>query len=330
MSLLVLTEDELRQTVTIAEAIDAVEASFVALTESRIRVPGNFTLDLPEVNGHVDVEGAYLSQAPYYVVRINSNFRNNPGLDLPIESGLTAVFDALNGSPVAIMLDNGYLTHLRAGAAGALAARYLANQALDRVVVVGSGNQAYIQLKSLMAVRNVGLVSVWGRSPLHVDSYARRLVEDHDLNIEIAPSLEAAIRQADLIITATSSQQPLLQADWLKRGVHITAVGSDYPGKQELDVAVLHHADVIIADKLDQCAAAGEIHHALAAGVITLDRVQGELGELITGKIPGRTDPGQITVADLTGLEVQDTAIATLALEKALFLGLGQRVESQL
>jgi ornithine cyclodeaminase len=330
MSLLVLTEDELRQIVTIAEAIDAVEAAFVALTESRMLVPGSFSLDLPEVNGQVDVEGAYLSQAPYYVVRINSNFRNNPRLDLPIQGGLTAVFAAANGSPVAIMLDNGYLTHLRAGAAGALAARYLANQALDRVVVLGSGSQAYIQLKSLTAVRNVGLVSVWGRSPLQVDSYARRLVEDHDLNIEIVSSLETAIRQADLIITATSSQKPLLQADWLKPGVHITAVGSDQPGKQELDVAVLQRADVIIADKLDQCAAAGEIHHALAAGVITLDRVQGELGELITGKIPGRTDPGQITVADLTGLEVQNTAIATLALEKALFLGLGQRVESQL
>ncbi|MBE7553875.1 MAG: ornithine cyclodeaminase family protein [Anaerolineales bacterium] len=330
MSLLVLTEDELRQIVTIAEAIDAVEAAFVALAESRMHVPGNFTLDLPEVSGQVDVEGAYLSQAPYYVVRINSNFRNNSRLELPIQGGLTAVFDAANGSPVAIMLDNGYLTHLRAGAAGALAARYLANQTLDRVVVLGSGSQAYIQLKSLTAVRHVGLVSVWGRSPLHVDSYARRLVEDHDLNIEIAPSLETAVRQADLIITATSSQQPLLQADWLKPGVHITAVGSNHPNKQELDVAVLQRADVIIADKLDQCAAAGEIHHAMAAGVITLEHVQGELGELITGKIPGRTDPGQITVADLTGLEVQNTAIATLALEKALFLGLGQRVESQL
>src|SRR5262245_15123408 len=146
MSLLVLTEDELRQIVTITEAIEAVEAAFVALTESRMHVPGSFTLDLLEMSGQVDVEGAYLSQAPYYVVRINSSFRNNPGLDLPVQSGLTAVFDAANGSAVAIMLDNGYLTHLRAGAAGALAARYLANETLNRVVVIGSGNQAYIQL----------------------------------------------------------------------------------------------------------------------------------------------------------------------------------------
>lgn len=330
MSLLVLNEDELRQTVTIAEAISAVEAAFIALAESRIHVPGNFTLDLPEVNGKVDVEGVYLSQAPYYVVRISSSFRNNPALNLPIHSGLTVVFDAALGRLVAIMVDNGYLTHLRAGAAGALAARHLANPTLDRVLVVGSGKQAYIQLKSLTAVRQVGLVLVWGRSPMQVDSYARRLVEDHDLNIEIAPSLEAAVRQADLIITATSSQEPLIKAAWLKPGVHITAVGGNHPGKQELYVDVLQRADVIIADKLEQCAAYGEIYHGLTAGVISLNQVQGELGQLITGTIPGRTQPDQITLADLTGLEVQDTPIATLALEKALFLGLGQRVEIQL
>jgi ornithine cyclodeaminase/alanine dehydrogenase-like protein (mu-crystallin family) len=329
MSLLVLNEDELRQTITITEAIDAVEAAFIALVEGRIHTPGNFTLDLPDANGKVEVQGAYLSQAPYYVVRINSNFRNNGGLNLPFQNGLTAVFDAANGAPVAIMVDNGYLTHIRAGAAGALAARYLANETLNRVVVVGSGNQAYTQLKSLTMVRNVGLVSVWGRSPMQVDSYARRLVEDHDLNIEIALSLEAAIREADLIITATSAEQPLIKADWLKPGVHITAVGSNHPSKQELEVEVLQRADIIIADKLEQCAVAGEIHHALNAGVITLNRVQGELGQLITGQIPGRTNPDQITLADLTGLEVQDTAVATLALEKALFVGLGQRVESR-
>jgi ornithine cyclodeaminase len=162
-------------------------------------MPGHFTLDLPEVKSKVEVKGAYLSQTPYYVVRINSNFRHEQGLDLPPHSGLTAVFDAATGHPVAVMLDNGYITQLRAGAAGALAARYLANQTLDRVVVLGSGKQAYIQLKALMMVRSFGLVSVWGRSPMNVDSYARRLVEDHDLNIEIAPSLEAAVRQADLI-----------------------------------------------------------------------------------------------------------------------------------
>ncbi|NJO00141.1 MAG: ornithine cyclodeaminase family protein [Anaerolineales bacterium] len=330
MSLLILNEDELRQTITLPEAIAVVEAAFVALAENRVHQPGRFTLDMPGVKSKVEVEGSYLNETPYYVIRVHSRFHPEFQLNLPPHSGLALVFEANTGQPIALLVDNDYISQVRAGAAGALAVRYLANPTLNRVAVIGSGRQAYIQLKSLMIDRQIGLVSVWGRSPLHVDSYARRMVEDHDLNIEIAASPEAAVRSADLIITATSSQQPLLKADWLKPGVHINAVGSNHPGKQELNVDILQRADVIIADKLDQCMAAGEIHHGLKAGVIAPQQVQGELGDLIKGKIPGRTHPDQITLADLTGVEVQDTVIATLAMEKALFLGLGQRVENPL
>jgi ornithine cyclodeaminase len=330
MSVLLLNEDELRQIVTIAEAINSVKSAFIASAEGRVNIPGDFSLNLPDVNGKVQVKSTYLNEAPYYVVKVNSSFQDNPTLNLPIESGLLTVFDAATGFPAAIMVDNGYLTGIRAGAAGALAAQYLANQKLSQVAIIGSGNQAYMQLKSLLAVRKVEHVLVWAPSPANVDRYARSMVEDHDLNIDIAPSVEAAVRAADLIITATRSRQPLIQEDWLKPGVHITAVGSNSAGKQELHIDVLARADVLIADNFSQCSISGEIHHALEAGVITPADVQGELGDLIIGKIKGRTDPDQITVADLTGLDMQDTAIATLALDKALFLGLGQRVATQL
>jgi ornithine cyclodeaminase len=329
MPLLLLNEDELRQIVTIAETIDAVETAFAALAENRINVPGNFALTLPEVKGEVQVKGAYLDEAPYYVIKIGSDFHDNPTINLPTQSGLTVIFDAATGFPAAVMLDNGYLTRIRAGAAGALTAKYLANESLDRVAVIGSGYQAFIQIKSLKTVRHhIGLVSVWGRTPIKVDNCARRIVEDHDLNVEIASSVEAAVREADIVITATASEVPLIQADWLKPGVHIIAVGSDSPHKQELHPDVLKRADVIIVDKLEQSTVVGEIHHGLAAGTITQADIQGELGDLIIGKIPGRTHPDQITIADLTGLDTQDATVATLALEKALFLGLGQRVVS--
>ncbi len=330
MSLLLLNEDELRQIVTISEAIEAVENAFVALAENRVNAPANFTLDLPDIKGKVEVGGAYLSETPFYVVKVRSSFHDNPVADLPLQSGLTTVFDAATGFPIAILIDNGYLSLLRAGAAGALAAKYLANPTIDQVAVIGTGKQAYIQLKCLTAVRSIGRVLVWGRSPERLDSYARRMVEDHDLNIEIAPSPEAAVKQADLIITATASQSPLIKADWLKPGAHITAVGSNHPSKQELYIDVLQYADVIIVDKFSQCASAGEIHHALKAGLITKEHIRGELGDLIIGKIPGRTQPDQVTLADLTGLEAQDAAVATLALSKAIYLGLGQPVEGQL
>jgi ornithine cyclodeaminase/alanine dehydrogenase-like protein (mu-crystallin family) len=329
MSLLLLNEDELRQIITISETIEVVEDAFAALAEDRINVPGDFTLNLPEVKGEVQVKGTYLDQAPYFVIKVGSKFHDNPTINLPTQSGFIAIFDAATGFPVAIMVDNGYLTNMRAGAAGALTAKHLANEKLNRVAVIGSGNQAYVQIKSLKTVKNnINLVSIWGRTPVNVDNYARRIVEDHDLNVEIAASVEAAVREADVVITATASQEPLIRADWLKPGVHIIATGSNRPVKQELHLDVLQRADVIIVDQFDQCAAAGEIHHGLEAGVISRENIQGELGDLIIGKISGRTHPDQITLADLTGLDTQDATVAILALEKALFLGLGQRVAS--
>ncbi|MBN1220013.1 MAG: ornithine cyclodeaminase family protein [Anaerolineae bacterium] len=329
MPLLLLNEDELRQIITVAETIEAVEAAFIAQAEGRMNVPGDFVLNLPQVKGEVQVKGAYVDETPYYAVKVGSNFRDNPTINLPRQSGLMIIFDAATGHPAAIMFDNGYLTNLRAGAAGALTAKYLANEQLDRVAVIGSGNQAYAQIKALLSVRpNIGTVAVWGPTPVNVDSYARRIVEDHDLNVEIAPSIAAAMQDAAVIITTTPSHKPLIRAEWLKPGAHIIAVGSDKPNKQELHPNVLQRAEVIIVDNFEQCATVGEIHHGLATGAIGRENVQGNLGDLIVGNIPGRTHPAQITVADLTGLDSQDAAIGALALEKALFLGVGQRVAS--
>ncbi len=328
MPLLLLNEDELRQTITIPEAIDVVEAAFVASAEGRMNIPGGFTLNLPDVNGEVGVKGAYLQETPYYMIRVGSNFRDNPSINLPPKSGLIVIFDAATGFPAAIMIDNGYLTNIIAGAAGSLAAEYLANKKIEHITVIGSGDQAYIQLKSLTHVRPFSSVSVWARSPLDADNYARRIVEDHDLDIQIAPSVEVAVQNADIIITATSSNHPLIQADWLKPGTHITAIGSNSPAKQELHPNVLQRSDVIIVDNFDQCATSGEIHHGLLAGTIGKEAVQGDLGSLVCGKVPGRTHPDQITLADLTGLDSQDAVVARLAMERAIFFGLGQRVEA--
>lgn len=327
MSLLLLNEDELRQIITISEAIEAIEQAFTASAQGRINIPGSFALSLPDVNGEVGVKGAYLQEAPYYVIKISNSFRDNPTIGLPIESGLLAVFDSATGFPVALMIDNGYLTNIRAGAVGALAAKYLSNESAKQAAVLGSGSQAYIQLKSLLAVRDIKTVLIWDHSPLDADTYVRNLVEDHDLDIQIASSIEKAIQDADIIITATASQQPLLKADWLRPGVHITAAGSHSAVTQELYPEIFQRAEVIIADNLEQSLTQGEIYHALQHNLIGRENVSGELGSLIIGKISGRTRPDQITVADLTGLNLEDTVLAALAIEKALFFGLGQRIE---
>lgn len=329
MSILVLSEQEIRQAVSMPEAMKAIEEAFAALARGEARLPDVIGLEVPEVSGEIHVKGAHIGGAPYAVFKVATGFWENPAKGLPTGSGLMMAFDATTGFPAALLLDNGYLTDLRTGAAGGVAANWLANPVLEKVTVIGSGTQARYQLRALAVVRKLaGRVAVWSRNREHAEAYAREMADELEVDVTIAPDIEAALRNTDLVITTTPSRKPLVRAEWLPRGVHINAVGSDAPDKQELDVGVLARADIVIADRLSQCLRLGEIHHAVEAGVIGADDVTGELGEVIIGRVPGRTDESQITVCDLTGVGVQDAAIASLTLEKAKAMGLGSTLET--
>jgi len=329
MSILVLTEHEIRQAVTMPEAMEAMEEAFAALARGEARLAEVIGLEVPEVNGEIHVKGAHIQGSPHAVFKVATGFWENPAKGLPSGSGLMMAFDATTGFPAALLLDNGYLTDLRTGAAGGVAANYLANPVLDKVTIIGSGTQARYQLRALAVVRKLaGRVAVWSRNREHADAYAREMVAELEVDVTVAVDIEAALPNTDLLITTTPSRDPLVRAGWLPRGVHIIAVGSDAPDKQELDVSVLARADIIIADRLSQCLRLGEIHHAVEAGVISADDVTGELGDLIIGRAPGRTDERQITVCDLTGVGVQDAAIASLVLEKARVMGLGSPLQT--
>jgi len=316
MALLLLNEDEIRQTVNLSEAIAVIEAAFAASAENQIKSPGSFNLDFPEVDGSVEVKATYLQNAPYYVIKVGNQFTNNPQINLPANSGMITLFDAATGFPAAVLLDNSYLTNVRTGVVGALATQYLANNEAGEIAVIGSDQQAFLLLKSLIAVRTVKRVTVWGNTPLDADVYARRMVEDHDVNIEIAPSTEAAVAAAEIVLLTEPHLSPPIQAGWLRPGTHITALGNPGGNLPVLDSRLLDRVDMIVADRPSPALNAGTGHQA-----------QGELSQLIRGKIPGRTRTDQITLARLQGLDWQDAVIATLALDKALFLGLGQRIE---
>jgi len=164
---------------------------------------------------------------------------------------------------------------------------------------------------------------VWSRSPANADNFAREIVDDRGCDAQVSRTVKGAVRDSNLIITTTPSRQPLVSANWVQPGTTIIAVGSDTPDKQELDPNLLARADLVIADRLAQCAEFGEIHHALKEGALTLDDVAGELGDVVVGRIPGRSTNGQLIVCDLTGVGVQDAAITSLVLEKARLSGLG-------
>ena len=167
----------------------------------------------------------------------------------------------------------------------------------DTVGIVGSGGQARYQLQALLGVRRPRRVRVYGRSPASAEAYAREMTDRFGLPVTAVGSAREAVAESDVVVTTTPSREPFVRAEWLRPGMHITAVGSDGPDKQELEAAVLARADKVVADRLDQCLRLGEVHHAVAAGLMTADHVHGELGELAAGLKPGRVSDGVIWYA---------------------------------
>ena len=307
----IIEEDALRAVMTPDRAVAAMREAFRADGEGRTVVPPVINLDVPGARGEFHVKTAHIAGVPHIAVKIASGFYDNPAKGLPSGSGLMALFDAATGLPVALLLDNGFLTDVRTGAAGALAADYLARATIGTVGVIGSGVQARHQVRSLRVVRSFERIVAWSPNPARLDAYCTEMSAE-GYEVVAAESVESVCAEADVLITATPSRDPLVRAEWLREGMHVTALGSDSPGKRELDPACLGRADLVVVDRYNQCAAFGELKHALDAGVVTTPSVV-ELGRLVSGEVRGRTTDVQITIADLTGVGFQDTAIASAA-----------------
>jgi ornithine cyclodeaminase/alanine dehydrogenase-like protein (mu-crystallin family) len=310
----IIGEDQIRAAVSLPDAIDAVRAGFAAMAAGRVRLGGTIHLDVPEAAGELHVKGAHVEGEPYIVVKVAGGFYENPAKGLPVGPGMMLVIAAATGIPTALLNDNGWLTDVRTAAAGAVAADLLAKRRLSKVTVVGSGVQARLQLHALTEVREPDRVVIWGRDHRRAEQCASELADELTADVGPARDLETAVREADLVITVTPSRTPLVRADWLSPGVHVTAVGSDGPLKRELESAVLQRADVMVVDSIEQCAQLGELHHALADGSVEMADVTSELGELVASGEPLRTSDELISVCDLTGVGVQDWAIATLVM----------------
>lgn len=307
-----VTEDQLRRLVGEEEALEAVEKAFRALSQGKAVQPPPLGMDLPKVRGEVHVKGAYLEGEPIFAMKVASGFYNNARRGLPTGSGLVLVFDATTGFPLALLQDNGYLTELRTGAAGALAVRLLAPEKPLEVAVLGAGSQARYQLKAMARVRNLKRIRVWSPVEREVYDYAREMEPLLKVPVTPASSPESAVAGAHLVVTVTPSRSPLLEADWLAAGVTVVAVGSDGPEKQELKVDVLARAQKVVVDSRAQCLRLGETHHAVASGVMAPDDIHAELGEVLLGNRRAR-EGEEIIVVDLTGVGAQDAAMAGAA-----------------
>lgn len=327
MRIRLLNEAETRKLISPTQAIASCREAFAKLARGEVELPDVLTIEVKEQHGEVHAKGGYLHGAPRFSIKVATGFYNNPSRGLPTTSGGVWVFSALTGHLELMILDNGYLTELRTGAAGAVAADLLAKRTIATAGVVGAGVQARYQLEALLQVRNPGRILVAARKMDQAERYAREMSERLGRPIEVAPSIEALVRQSDLIITATPADSPIVLSEWVKPGTHVTAMGSDIPHKRELEAALLGRAKVVV-DRISQCLTQGELHHAVDAGVITAADVHAELGEVAAGIKPGRTSETEITIADLTGVGVLDAAVANVVAEAAEQGGVGRWLDA--
>ena len=328
MKITILTEAEIRGCIALdGEAISAVADGFTRLAAGEATLPPILRVDVPEHDGEVDVKTAYIRGLDSFAIKIASGFFENYRLGLPTGSGMMVIVSAKTGVPEAVLLDNGYLTDVRTGAAGALAARHLARNEIETAGVIGSGMQARYQMMGLRQVRDFRRLMVYGIVPEQVERYAAEMAPRLGVEVVKAEDAGTVVRNSDVVVTCTPSRQPYLKAEWLHPGLHITAMGSDSEKKQELHADALGRANVLVCDRKSQCFRLGELHHGLEEGVISRDDDIIELGELTSGQKPGRRSDDEITICDLTGVGVQDTAIALLAYRKAMEKGLGLQIE---
>ncbi|QUW22551.1 cyclodeaminase [Sporosarcina sp. Marseille-Q4063] len=314
--MIIFTEEEIRSSVKFGpEVVAVVEDAFTQLATKKVIMPPIMRVDVEENNGEVDVKTAYITGKDVFALKVSSGFFNNPQLGLPSANGFMALISTITGQPEAFLLDNGYLTEIRTAAAGAVAAKYLAKEQVTTVGVIGTGAQARYQMKALKTVRDFKEILVYGRSEQNVKDFQKEMESALNVKVIATNNPEQIVRDSEIVVTTTPAKEPIIKAEWLHPGLHITAMGSDAETKQELEADVLKNADRYVCDVQSQCATLGELHHAVKQGIFYETDQVIELGEITAGKVPGRLHDEEVTVCDLTGTGIQDTAIAIFAFE---------------
>ena len=324
----IATERALKDCVVLDnDTVAQVENAFAELQRGNATVPPILMVPVPEQHGEVDVKTAYIPGLDFFAIKVASGFFNNKNLGLPSASGLMLLVSTKTGFPEAVLLDNGYLTQVRTGAAGAAAARYLAPQSTPVVGIVGSGTQARFQLRALSLVRRLATVLVYSAATdAEVAAYIEEMRGELGLELQRVETVEELVRRSRVVVTTTPSREPIIKAEWLHPGLHITAMGSDTEEKQELEAQCFARADICVSDLMAQGFRLGELRSAKAAGVIDEQTPIVQLGELVLGSHAGRSSEEQITICDLTGVGVQDTAIALEAYRRVVARGTATEV----
>jgi ornithine cyclodeaminase len=305
--------DQIKEILTRVNIIQAIEDGFVAYSQGKVIVPpvGEMLFDDPPGDCHIKY--GFIKDDDYYVIKIAQGFYDNPKIGLPSFDGINLVFNQKTGQTEAILLDRGHLTNERTAAAGAVVAKYLAPKNVRKIGIVGTGAQGKLQLSYLGKILECRDVLAWDLYQDNLNPYKIEM-EQKGFNVETTLNINDITSQCNYIVTCTPSKKPLIMAEKVKKGTHITGMGSDTSEKQELDSEILNIANCVVVDSIFQSETRGESYKAMENGKITKDKLI-ELGNLIQNPKLGRKNDNEITVADLTGVAVQDIQISKAVLK---------------
>jgi alanine dehydrogenase len=341
MKVLFISHEKIKTLLDMPSVLNAVEAAFGSYARGKVQMPPKIYLDFKKYGGDLRIMPTYMEELGIAGTKIVNVHPQNQEKGLPTVMATIILNDPQTGALLAIM-DGTYITNLRTGASGGIAAKYLARKNSKVIGLVGAGAQAETQLlalHSLFSARGgvmtdgqgsvfsgkIEKVKVVGLNYEKTKQFAKRISEEMKLSVEAVSSIKEAV-DADIICTTTPSYQPIVMKEWIKPGTHINAIGADAPGKEELDSEILKTAKIVI-DNFAQASHSGEINVPLAKGIISKENIYAGLGEIIIGKKAGRESDDEITIFDSTGLAIQDISCAKLAYDKAKNLKFGEFIE---
>ncbi len=300
--------------INMEDVISAVEKALKEKSRGLVQMPPKEYVFLKEFNGDFRVMPAYIPSSSAAGVKIVNVHVNNKEVGLPTVMATIFLLDPKTGEPISIM-DGTSLTSMRTGAAGALAVKNMANQPIRQVAFIGAGKQAMHQLLAIKDLMKKFDAKAYDLSPTSTKIFSDFALAN-GVSVDVASDFKHCVEEADVIVATTPSTRPIIMADWVRPGTHINAIGADAPGKEELDPKILLKARVIV-DDIEQASHSGEINVPVASGIFKVSAIAGELGDVLDGKIMGRTSKEEITVFDATGLAIEDIAAANLVLKKA-------------
>jgi len=321
---LFLTQKDVESILDMKGTIEAVENGFREMGLGQIEMPPRVYLHFEKYNGVLIAMPAYIKGLDAAGVKIVTVHPDNPTKhSLPSVIATIILNDTAKGTPLAIM-DGTYITALRTGAAGACGAKYLSRRDSKVAGIIGLGVQGRSQLMGLCEVHDIEKAKVFDTVPAAMKKYAEEMSKKLGIDIEPADSCEAAVKDVDIVVTCTPSQKPILKGEWIEKGMHISAIGTDTAAKRELDSSVLKKVDKLVVDFMPQALIVGDFAVPISEGTIRKEDIYAELGEVVVGKKKGREQDDEITLFKATGLAIQDVGTASRVYNLAKTKGIGK------